>query len=195
MVRMATKLIVFVLLWLCCIPAPGICQGSGLPILSPDLLSDKRFLQASAMDFQVFKLMEARRYQEALPLALKAWENFKATLGSQHPRTLTSLNNIGFLYNKLDQRDKARPIYEQVLKSREEVLGPNHLHTATSLNNLAVIYERMGLYEQALPLYERSLKIYELRKGKDDPSTVSIRNNKLQLEHLMRKKAAEKTSK
>jgi tetratricopeptide (TPR) repeat protein len=189
---------VFFLLLLCCLPALGKCQDSGVPRITPDLqdlLSDRRFIEASAMDFQVFELMEARRYQEALPLAQKAWENFKATLGSQHPRTLTSLNNLGFLYNKLGEPDKARSIYEEVLKSREEILGPDHLHTATSLNNLATIYEKLGLYQQALPLYERAVKIYELRKGKDDPDTVSIRINKLQLEQVMQKKAAEKTSK
>ena len=65
--------------------------------------------------------------------------------------------------------DKALPLLERSLQSREKVLGPNHIDTAASLNSLAALYREKKRDDKALPLYERALKIREKALSPNSP--------------------------
>jgi tetratricopeptide (TPR) repeat protein len=64
---------------------------------------------------------------------------------------------------------KAKALYEQTIRIREQALGLDHPDVADSLHNLAHLYEELGKYEQAEPLYQRTILIWEKALGPDYP--------------------------
>jgi tetratricopeptide (TPR) repeat protein len=78
------------------------------------------------------------------------------TLGSEHPDTATSLNDLGRLLSDQGDFAGARPLLERALAIREKALGSEHLDTATSLNDLAFLLQAQGESSGARPLYERA---------------------------------------
>ena len=58
-------------------------------------------------------------------------------LGSSHPDTLASRNNLANVYESAGRTYEAVQLYEQVLAYAERVLGPKHPFTVTVRENLA----------------------------------------------------------
>ena len=120
-------------------------------------------------------------YDKAEPLYQRALAIYKKVLGSQHPDTATSLNNLAALYDDMGSYDKAEPLYQRALAIYEKVLGSQHPLTATSLNNLAELYRNMGSYDKAEPLFKRALAISEKVLGSQHPGTATNLNNLAEL--------------
>ena len=93
--------------------------------------------------------------------------------GEDHPVTLTSLNNLAWLYQQSGDYLKAQPLFERVLELRERILGKNHPETIICLRNLAYLLYQTKNYIKAQPYYERILKFYEQKYGKDNPVTIT----------------------
>lgn len=124
------------------------------------------------------RVQEAQgRYDAAQPLYERALALAEAALGSDHPDTGTSLNNLAGLYKAQGRYDAAQPLYEWALAIAEAALGPAHPSTGTSLSNLAALYQAQGRYDAAQPLYERALAIMEASLGSEHPTTAIVRNN------------------
>ncbi|UZN02834.1 tetratricopeptide repeat protein [Cellulomonas sp. S1-8] len=101
----------------------------------------------------------------------------EARLGSDHPDTLSSCNNLAGAYESGGDLARAVPLYEQSLADRQRVLGPDHPDTLTSRNNLAHAYESGGDLARAVPLYEQNLADMERVLGPDHPDTLMLCNN------------------
>ena len=112
-----------------------------------------------------------------LYLAERALVVAKRTLGSEHPDTLTSGNNLAAAYLAAGRMPEALPLYEATLKERERTLGPEHPSTLASRNNLAGAYRDAGRLPEALPLYEATLEATERMMGPEHPNTLTSRNN------------------
>jgi tetratricopeptide (TPR) repeat protein/class 3 adenylate cyclase len=69
------------------------------------------------------------------------------------------LGNIGWIYNKQSDYEKAMMYYTQSLQIKEE-LG-NKKGIASSLNNIGLIYYEQGDYSKAMAHYTQSLQIKE----------------------------------
>jgi tetratricopeptide (TPR) repeat protein len=65
-------------------------------------------------------------------------------LGSEHPNTATSLNNLGSLLQVQGDLAGAKPYLERALAISEAVLGPQHPYIATGLNNLGLLFQAQG---------------------------------------------------
>ncbi|WP_334663931.1 tetratricopeptide repeat protein [Streptomyces cyaneofuscatus] len=65
-------------------------------------------------------------------------------LGTDHPETLTSRNNLALTLNDLGQHRQAADLHRQNLTDRERILGTDHPHTLASRNNLARAQARLG---------------------------------------------------
>jgi len=98
-------------------------------------------------------------------------------LGTDHPDTLTSRNNLAYAYRSAGNLQRAIPLYQRTLADRERVLGADHPDTLSSRNNLAGAYESAGDLKRALPLYEQTLTDRERVLGADHPDTLNSRNN------------------
>ena len=71
--------------------------------------------------YQIGEFEEAREVSErCLALRLKV-------SGEDHKDTLTSLDNLGIIYNQLKNREKALEYYERVLKVKEKTARMNNL--------------------------------------------------------------------
>ena len=81
-------------------------------------------------------------------------------LGTEHPSTATSYNNIGGVYDNLGDYDKALEYYSKALAICEKVLGPEHPSTATAYDNIGGIYYSQGDYDKALEYFSKALVIY-----------------------------------
>ena len=98
-------------------------------------------------------------------------------LGSDHPDTLTTRNNLASAYRSVGRFGEAIELFEQVLADRVRVLGPDHPDTLTTRNNLAVAYHSVGRFGEAIELFERVLADRVRVLGPDHPDTLNARDN------------------
>ena len=131
----------------------------------------------NALNQQVNQLIEQGKYQEAIPIAERAVEVAKRLRGLEHPDMATSLDNLGLLYQVMEEYAKAEPVYQEALRIRQKVLGKENSDTAQSLNNLAWLYRDMGDYAKAEPLYKEALEIRQKVLGREHPDTATSLNN------------------
>jgi tetratricopeptide (TPR) repeat protein len=113
----------------------------------------------------------------ALPLSEETLQLTKATLGPEHPHTLTSMNTLAGTYLLADKLDLALPLFEETLKLRKATLGPEHPNTLTSMNDLALAYDAAGKLDLALPLFEETLKLRKATLGPEHPETLTSMQN------------------
>ncbi len=78
-------------------------------------------------------------------------------LGSDHPDTLTTLNNLAVAFQAAGNLREAIKLHEQVLDSREKKLGAAHQDTLHTVNDLAVAYRDAGRTTEAIAMFERVL--------------------------------------
>ena len=152
------------------------------PLLVADEQDDRAKL--SSLDKQVAELYQARKFNEAIPIAQEFLELCEKALGPDDPATAYVLNNLAVLYFSLGDYAKAEPLLQRVLKIREKALRPDHPDIATTLDNLAELYHKMGDYAKAEPLYQRVLKIREKALGPDHPATATALSNLALLESM-----------
>ncbi|MGP4012119.1 tetratricopeptide repeat protein [Streptomyces sp. 4N124] len=98
-------------------------------------------------------------------------------LGEDHPRTLSSQNNLAHVYKSAGDVERAIPMYERALEGRVRVSGEDHPDTLMARNNLAAAYDSVGEVRRAIPLYERTLEDRVRVLGEDHPETLRSRNN------------------
>jgi tetratricopeptide (TPR) repeat protein len=115
-------------------------------------------------------------YAKAEPLLQEALRIRQKVLGSEHPDTVQSLNNLAALYREMGEYAKAEPLHQEALRIPQKVLGSENPYTVRSLNNLAALYREMGEYAKAEPLYQKALRIRQKVLGSEHPDTVSSLN-------------------
>jgi TonB family protein len=98
---------------------------------SPELL------EASKLSQQVVTLYTARRYAEALPLAIRAAEIRERVLGPQHELLGASLRNLAEIYLSQEKYSEAERLLKRSLSILENRLG-------TESKDLIVIIERIA---------------------------------------------------
>jgi CHAT domain-containing protein/tetratricopeptide (TPR) repeat protein len=136
-----------------------------------------RLDEAGQLDRQAVQLYQQGKTHQAIPLAQKAVEIRKQTLGERNRAYATSLNNLALMYKSQAEYDKAEPLYRQVLEILKRALGERHPHYASSLNNLAGLYESQGEYAKAEPLCRQALDIRKQTLGERHPIYASSLNN------------------
>ena len=97
-------------------------------------------------------------------------------LGTHHPDTLASRNNLAGTYRDAGRLDKAIALYEQTLEDSIRGLGTDHPSTLTSRLNLAGAYQAAGRLHEAIPLYEQVFSGRSRVLGPDHRSTLMSRD-------------------
>ena len=80
----------------------------------------------NALNSQVTQLYGQGKYTEATPIAQQALRLAERVLGSEHPATLASVNNLAELYLVQGRYGEAEPLYRRALETSERVLGKDH---------------------------------------------------------------------
>jgi tetratricopeptide (TPR) repeat protein len=101
----------------------------------------------------------------------------EATLGLDHPETLTSRNNLALAYWAAGRTAEAITIHEATVRQCESKLGLDHPYTLQSRNVLGLAYRSAERVSEAIPIFEATLKLRESKLGPDHPDTLISRNN------------------
>ena len=94
---------------------------------------------AEALNAEVERLYEAGRYDEAIPLAVRALAISEKVLGPEHPQVALSLNNLARLYWAKGDYVRAGPLFERALANRDKVHGPEPPVGPSTLNNVGAL--------------------------------------------------------
>ena len=121
--------------------------------------------------------VERPDYETALEWAQRAVELAERVFGSDDPRTLATVNNLGYLLASQGDRDGAERLFIRILKTRERLLGPDHPETLLAVSNLGAVLEARGAYDEAERMYRRALSARERVLGPDHPGTLVSLNN------------------
>ena len=73
-------------------------------------------------------------------------------LGTEHPDTLKSMNNLALTYWSQGRQPEAEEMMAQVLKIRKRTLGTEHPDTLASMNNISII-QKGGQYNLIFKLF------------------------------------------
>jgi CHAT domain-containing protein/Tfp pilus assembly protein PilF len=138
---------------------------------------DSRLQEARKLSAESFRLYNAGRYDEALPLVERAVEIRRDELGPEHLDVAHSLRILAIIYRAKGETAKAKPIQQLVLSTREKRLGPEHPLVAQTLHNLANLYDDRGNSAQAEQLYQRGLAIGEKTLGLEHPQVATSLNS------------------
>jgi CHAT domain-containing protein/tetratricopeptide (TPR) repeat protein len=98
-------------------------------------------------------------------------------LGTEHPDTLQSVNNLAALYQTQGRYAEAEPLFRRTLSVLERVFGAEHPNTLQSANNLAGLCVSQGRYGEAEALYRRTLAASERGLGAGHPQTLTSVSN------------------
>ncbi len=127
----------------------------------------------AALNKQVGKLWDERKYQEALPVAERALALAERTLGETHAETITALDNLAPLLRALSRYEEAERYYKRAIAVKEQALGKDDDDTLDSVHALGVLYFTRGRYKEAEPLYLRALEGRERTLGKEHAKTLT----------------------
>ena len=95
------------------------------------------------------------------------------TLPANHPSLVTAYNNVGSVYDKLDEYPNSLSYYKQAPFLSQNILPFNHPDLAIAHNNIGLVYDEMGDYSKALTYYlEDALNIFQLSLPSTHPAVT-----------------------
>lgn len=147
-------------------------QDSGPGAPGAPALSEKdtaELQDAEELTSEVYRLFQARRYDEALPLAERVMAVRERILGPDHPDVAHAMMNVAAQHIGLGALAKAEEFSLKALTTLERALGPDDVSLTTLLNNLAATRRMRGDSAGALLYAERAVRIVETAYGKDSP--------------------------
>ena len=80
------------------------------------------------------------KLNEAEAMYMRALQGYKATIGSKHISTLSTVNTLALLYAEQGKLDDAEKMYKQALQGYEGALGYRHTSTLSTVSNLGLLY-------------------------------------------------------
>ena len=120
---------------------------------------------------------EMGNYQAAQEMDLSALEAREATLGAEHPDTLSSVNNLGLALLWQGKYKEAETMHRRALEAKERVIGSEHPDTLTSMANLASTYQNQGRWKEAEELKVQVMEASARVLGSEHPSTLTSMAN------------------
>jgi TonB family protein len=139
-------------------PASNVHANSLSQQSSPDAA------KAAELAIQVAELYRQAKYAEALPLAKSCLEIREKLFTAKDEQFRTALKNLAEVYMGLDQHQKARPLFERLIKAYE-AFAPLDLRLAGELRRLALINFIDGDRKTAERLLLRTINLTEQALG------------------------------
>ena len=138
--------------------------------------TESSWVQLSYLNHQLgFALKHVALHDEALEYYQKSLAIWLKQLGSDHPRVITSYNNIGEVYNKKGEYDKALEYHQKSLAIRLKQLGADHPDVAQSYNNIAVVYKAKKDLPKAKEYWGKAHAILLKKLGPNHPHTKLVK--------------------
>ncbi len=105
-------------------------------------------------------LSAQRRPAEAEPLFVQALEQLEQTLGREHERYMSTLNNLTLLWMNDGRQDLASKALVELIEIGSRVRGPEHIEVGRFLQNYATALVWSERPDDAVPVYERASAIF-----------------------------------
>lgn len=116
-------------------------------------------------------------HKEAADLLEKALALQEERHTPEHPKVLSTMNNLAMAYQEAGRLEDAAALLERSLEVKKRVLPDNHPSTLVGLNNLATILKDLGREEEALPIRTRVVAICREHMGPEHQYTwISLMN-------------------
>ena len=116
-------------------------------------------------------------YPQALPQMERALALCRRNLGDDHPHTLISIHNMGYLLQSMGKLAEAEPYYSEALESRRRLLGDDHPETLGSMGSMGYLLSSMGNLAESQPYFRKALEGNRRVLGDDHPDTLTWINN------------------
>jgi serine/threonine protein kinase/tetratricopeptide (TPR) repeat protein len=116
-------------------------------------------------------------FSRAHALAGNALENRRRLLGANHPKTLESENQLGWILDREGHDTEAEKLVQQTLRTERRVLGPEDSITLAAMDHLATILEKLGNYQEEEKLQRQLIAIQTRRLGPENPRTIRAMAN------------------
>jgi len=107
----------------------------------------------------------------------RAYEMRMILFGRNHPRTVLSLNNMGYVLRDLVRYAESQVYYEQALEVNLMIFGEIHPKTAVSLINLGDVKIKQQAYGAAKVDLHRAHDIYVVMKETEHLNVANINFN------------------
>jgi Tfp pilus assembly protein PilF len=112
------------------------------------------------------------KYTEAKKMLQQTLQLKEKVLGTEHPSTLHSMNNLAVVLDNQGKYVEAEQMHRQTLQLREKVLGAEHPDTLVSMNNLASVLGDQGKYAEAEQMHRQTLQLREKLLGTEHLDTL-----------------------
>lgn len=139
-----------------------------LEVVEIDRKSNKAHYYATSLNNLAVLYQEMGHYEAAKKLYLHSQKLRKEIYGINHVNYALGLNNIGNLYEAMNQNFEAAAYYEAARK----ILSANSPHYVYSLNASAKLYFKQKKYKQAEGFWLKVLKLTQAELGEKHPSTA-----------------------
>ncbi|KAG8686198.1 hypothetical protein FRC09_014287, partial [Ceratobasidium sp. 395] len=93
-------------------------------------------------------------------------------LGPDHPRTLTSMHNLGQVYLKQGRVSEAAEQEVQITNTMKRIYGPLDVNTVANMVILASIYLKGGLLKEAESVQVELVDLMTEERGEDHSVTL-----------------------
>lgn len=84
----------------------------------------------------------------------------ESQLGPTHSITISTINNLGYLYNRSGQHAKAEALYRGLLERQLAGGGGKDRAVGDTYQNLASAVTKQGRYDESLPLHREAFEIF-----------------------------------
>jgi len=92
--------------------------------------------------------------------------------GRESKEAASSYNNIGMVYMRKGEYNKALGYHFKALETREKILGTKHPSTAASYNNIGEVYDAQDDISKALEYHFKALAVREKSLGTEHSDTA-----------------------
>lgn len=116
-------------------------------------------------------------YPTALIIYFKSLELSENLMGTHHPETSSTYNNIGNLFDTIGDYANALKYYKKDYRICKKIAGVKHPDFAISLSNIGETYRNMFQYKMAKRYHKRAMKIRISTLGKAHPQTAQSYDN------------------
>ena len=117
-----------------------------------------------------------RKIKEATEIFRSILASQEQSLGSEHPWTLTSMNNLALAFRDQHKYDEAEKLHRRTLETRVRLLGEDDPDTMICMQNLANYLYSQKRYEEAQELAQRTLELSTTVLGEEHPKVLNRMN-------------------
>lgn len=139
--------------------------------------ADRPHVQARLWQTVATTMRELGRYEAAEGPQARALKARQRLLGSDHPDTLSSLDELGALRLAQGRPAEAEPYIRSALDGRRRVLGDTHSDTLASLNHMGFALRSQGKLDAAERYHREALATQRRTLGDDHPETLQSISN------------------